>query len=87
MLTNAAKNIAEKAKAQGMWLYDPEYKKWYSPEDFQHIFTYANASDEFLKTIQIRHPSEGIHAGFKMLVEVQAKLQALVNAVVAYYKK
>ena len=64
MLTDRARKIADDAKSKGMWLYDPSYKKWYSPEDFKHIFHYANASDEFLQKLQLRHPFEGIQAGF-----------------------
>ena len=87
MLTDKARKIADEAKSKGMWLYDPSYKKWYSPEDFKHIFHYANASDEFLKGLQIRHPSEGIKAGFQRLSDTQNKLQAFINLVMNYYKK
>ncbi len=87
MLADRARKIAEEAKHTGMWLYDPTYKKWYSPEDFQHIFHYANASDEFLDRLQIRHPSEGIQAGFQRITEIQNKLQAFAKLVMEYYKK
>ena len=87
MLTDAASKIADEAKRKGMWLYDSVYKKWYSPEDFKHIFHYANANDKLLQRLQIRHPSEGIQAGFQRLTETQSKLQAFINLVIAYYKK
>jgi hypothetical protein len=87
MLPERARKIAEEAKRKGMWLYDPEYKRWYSPGDFQHIFTYANAKDEFLDTLQIRHPSEGIQAGFQKVTQLQTKLQALCKMVMDYYHK
>jgi hypothetical protein len=64
-----------------MWIYSPLYKRWYSPEDFRHIFTYANTSEDFLNQLQIKHPNEGIEAGFKRLMEMQNKLQALINLV------
>ncbi|TDH18467.1 hypothetical protein EXU57_22970 [Segetibacter sp. 3557_3] len=87
MIHPEAKRMAEKAKEEGKWLYDHEYRWWYSPEDFEHIFSYANASDEFLKRLQIRDPREGIEAGFKKVAELQNKLQILVRAVSEYYKK
>ena len=87
MLSGDAKRIAEEAKRKGMWIYDPGYKKWYSPEDFEHIFHYANAKAEFLKGLQIRHPSEGIQAGFQRLTELQNKLQAFAKTVIDYYKR
>jgi hypothetical protein len=63
MLTDKARKMADEAKSKGMWLYDPSYKKWYSPEDFKHIFHYANANDEFLKNLQLRHPVEAYRQG------------------------
>jgi hypothetical protein len=87
MLTDKARKIADEAKTKGVWLYDPSYKKWYSPEDFKHIFHYADASDQFLQKLQIRHPSEGIQAGFQMLMDIHNKLQAFTKLVMEYYKK
>lgn len=81
MLTDKARKIADEAKSKGMWLYDPSYKKWYSPEDFKHIFHYANAGYEFLKGLQLRYPAEGIEAGFQRLTDTQNKLQAFINLV------
>ena len=87
MLTDRARKIADDAKSKGLWLYDPSYKKWYSPEDFKHIFHYANPSDEFLQKLQLRHPSEGIRAGFQRLTDIQNKLNAFINLVMNYYRK
>ena len=81
MLTDRARKIADEAKSKGMGLYDPSFKKWYSPEDFKHIFHYANASEEFLQKLQLRHPSEGIQAGFQRLLDIQNKLQPFINLV------
>jgi hypothetical protein len=86
MLTKEAENIANEAKRRGMWIYSPSYKRWYSPEDFKHIFYYANAPEAFLKQLQIRHPNEGIDAGFKRLTDTQIKLQLFIKAVMDYYK-
>lgn len=87
LLSPEAKKLAEEAKRQGKWLYDPSYRKWYSPEDFEHIFCYANASDEFLKQLQIKDPDEGINAGFHQLVELQNRVQIFVLRVKEYYSK
>ena len=87
MLSEQARRKADEAKEKGLWLYDPSYKKWYTPEDFQHIFTYAKASDDFLKGVQLRHPSEGIDAGFKRLSDIQDKLEQFAKRVVEYYNR
>ncbi|GEO11538.1 hypothetical protein SAE01_40340 [Segetibacter aerophilus] len=87
MLSQDARKLADEAKSKGMWLYDPSYRWWYSPEDFKHIFQYANASEEFLKGLQIRHPNEGIQAGFLQLNKLHTKLQVFTKRVVDYYRK
>jgi hypothetical protein len=87
MLSAEAKRIAAEASRQGMWLYDPSFKKWYHPEEFEHIFTYANAKDEFLKQLQIKNPEEGIKAGFQQLTALEKKLQIFILKVNEYYRK
>ena len=87
MISFEAKELAAEAKRKEMWLFDPTYRKWYSPEDFLHIFQYANAPQDFLKQLQLRHPVEGVQAGFKRLNEIQSKLDAFSRSVIDYYKK
>ncbi len=87
MLTDKGKRIVEEAKQKKMWIYDSEYKRRYSPEEFSHVFHFANANDEWIAHLQIRHPTEGIQAGFKRLAEVHTKLQRFITQVMAYYNR
>ena len=87
MLSEKAKRIADEAEKIGYWLNDPGYKKWYSPEEFKHIFTDVNANDEFLNALQIRHPMDGIEAGFKRLNELAERLRIFSLKVAEYYNK
>jgi len=88
MLFENCREIVNEAKSKGLWIYDPSYKKWYTPEDFLHIFgNYVEAKDNLLKRLQIRHPYEGIQAGFQRLLEINNKLQAFTQSVMEYYKK
>jgi hypothetical protein len=84
----STEDIVKEAKARALWIYDPTYKKWYTPEDFQHIFGhYANADEQFLNQLQVRHPSEGIQAGFQRLMEIHNRLKEFTKLVMEYYKK
>jgi hypothetical protein len=87
MLSDEARKIADEAKAKGLWIYSPSYKQWYSPEDFKHIFNYADANEDFLKQLQIRDPLEGVSAGFQRMSEIQNKLNTFAKRVLKYYKK
>lgn len=86
MLSAEAKRLADEAKRQGKWLYDPSYKKWYDPEQFKHAFHYANADEAFLKQLQIKDPREGIDAGFKQATELLSRMQTFALRVAEYYK-
>lgn len=87
MLSDQAIKIVNEAKTKGLWIYSPSYKRWYSPEDFQHVFNYAHATEDFLKQLQIRDPHDGINAGFQKLTEIQNKLSLFTKTVFEYYKK
>ncbi len=86
MLSDKAKETANEVKRKGLWLYDPSYKHWYTPEEFTHIFHYANADDRFLDQLKIMHPLEGMEAGFKKLLDTQTKLNLFTKKVFDYYK-
>lgn len=87
MLSDNAKRKADEAKAKGVWLFCPQYKMWYSPEEFKHAFSYANASDDFLQQLELRHPLDGLDAGFQRLQQTQEKLQIFAKRVMDYYSK
>jgi hypothetical protein len=87
MLSDNARKLADEAKRKRMWLYDPGYKKWYSPEDFIHIYTFVDAKQDFLNTLQIKHPAEGVQAGFKKLTDLQLRVQEFSKAVMEYYRR
>ena len=46
-----------------------------------------NANDEFLNALQIRHPKDGIEAGFKRLNELGERLRIFSLKVAEYYNK
>ena len=81
-----AKVIAERAKAYKVWLFDPADKQWYSPEEFEDVFSKLFAGNPLFKRMQFKDPLEGITAGFIHLDQTKDKLMNLISRVVAYYK-
>lgn len=80
-----AKILAERARAVGVWLYDPDIKEWYSPEEFEEMFSKLFAGNGMFQRVQFRDPVEGIAAGFKQMDIVKEKLVKLVDRVINYY--
>jgi hypothetical protein len=56
MLTDKARKIADEAKSKGMWLYDPSYKKWYSPRTSNISFILTMQVTSFLKKLHYGIP-------------------------------
>jgi hypothetical protein len=80
--------IAREATQRGLWIYEPNYKRWYTPEDFLHVFGHVKSYDaELYKKMQIRNPIEGINAGFKQIDDVYARLKVFSERVAKYYQE
>ena len=69
------------------WLYDPEVKAWYSPEEFEDKFgRVASGNEKWLAKIQVRDPLEGIDAGYQRLQDLEIKLKDFTRKVIQYYR-
>lgn len=83
----AVRTLAEHAKLKSLWLYDPTYKRWYSPTDFMKAFGNSNQDlSQYLITIELRDPIEAIKQGHKAIQELQHKIHALTVRVFEYHK-
>ena len=69
------------------WAYDPEYKRWYSPDDFRDIFHPLRHMDTDVSRFQLRDPMEGIEAGYRYLEVLRERLLNLTNRVVRSYQE
>lgn len=38
--------VAREASKRSLWIYKPEYKRWYTPEDFLHTFGHVKNYDK-----------------------------------------
>lgn len=83
-----ADRLADEAQKKDLWLYDPGFKKWYTPEEFRKLFREAHAPHlGFLLGIEIRDPLEAVALGYKRVQEMQARVEAFTKLVVNYYRK
>ena len=80
--------LAREASERGMWIYEQQYKRWYTPEDFLHTFGHIRSYDpELYATMKIRNPVDGINAGFKQIDDVYARLKIFSEKVAKYYQE
>jgi hypothetical protein len=58
-----AQYLADEAARKNAWLFDPEIKRWYTPEEFVTETSQFPDNAQIFTKIQIRNPVEGIDAG------------------------
>ncbi len=81
------KDIYVKAKSKDLWIFDPADKEWYSPEEFKARFErWSIGTGKHFDRMQVRHPSDGLAAGYKILATQQNKLEGFAKRVIEYYK-
>lgn len=82
-----AQYLADEARKHNAWLFDPDAKRWYTPEEFvAHTSQFPDNAQIFTKA-QIRNPVDGINAGYKHIASLYDKLQIFTQRVVDYYRK
>lgn len=80
-----AHSLAEEARRRRLWLYDPQYKRWYSPDDFVKSFGQSMQNhDSYFDSIQIKDPIEAILQGQKAIKDLQNKVHALTERVLEH---
>lgn len=83
-----AKRLHDEAKSKGMCLYDPQYHRWYSPEEFIHSFGNAfNDLTEFFNRIQVRDPVDGINVANQRITNLLKQLEIFTKRVLEYFRK
>lgn len=80
--------IYNEAKSKNRWIYDPEIKRWMTPEEFKAFEERITGGEpNRLAKLQIKDPMEGIEAGYIQLQYLKERMEIFVKRVVEYYKK
>ena len=81
-------DIYERAVKQNLWIFDPEVKRWQSPEEFKARESGRSGGDpKRLERLQIRDPMEGVEAGYLQLQSLTSRMEIFAKRVLAYYKE
>ncbi|TFF39199.1 hypothetical protein [Mucilaginibacter psychrotolerans] len=82
-----AERVCVNARESNCWVYDPETKTWYSPEEFLVAYGRYFAGHPLFNRVQLRNPVDGLNAGYKQLERLHTRLLAFTQRVMAYYAK
>lgn len=81
-----AQKICDAAKARGAWIYDPEIKQWYTPEEFFELTGKYYTGHQIFSKVKIKDPVEGLEAGYKQLEKLQERLKVFSRKLFHYYR-
>lgn len=82
------RDLARKAKAEGLWIYDKSVKRWFTPEELVETYERMTAGQEqFLAKMQLRDPLQGIEAAHIQIKDITERLEIFTKKVIEYYKK
>jgi hypothetical protein len=80
-------SIYEEAKLKKHWIYDPEIKRWQSPEEFLELVQrYSGDETNRLGRLEIKDPMQGIEASYIQLQNLKERMEIFVKRVINYYK-
>ncbi|RZK72566.1 MAG: hypothetical protein EOO85_19000 [Pedobacter sp.] len=80
--------IYEQAKAAKQWIYDPDIKRWQTPEEFLKLEKKITCGDpKRLERLQIKDPIEGVNAAYEQMQSLKDRMEVFVKRVIDYYRK
>ncbi len=77
--------MAKKAIENKLWVYSPEIKKWYTPEEFVALYERYAEPEKMIQNMQLRDPFEGIEAAYHQMKSLQSRAKAFTLRVLEYY--
>ncbi len=78
--------LAKLAREQRLWVFDPEIKKWYTPEEFVMLYErYITGHETLVQRMQLRDPFEGIEAAYHQMESLQSRAKAFTLRVLEYF--
>jgi len=79
--------LTDEAKKLNLWLFDPQTKRWFSPEEFYGLYSNYPQNDKIFQRVEIKNPIEGLQAGHQQLTSIQNRLESFGKKVIEYYFK
>jgi len=79
------KFLFDAAKKRNLWLFDPQTKRWFSPEEFFGLYNKYPVNDKIFQRVEIKDPVEGLQAGHQQLTSIQNRLEIFGKKVIEYY--
>jgi hypothetical protein len=83
----SAKSFAGKARENKLWIYSPDNKTWYTPEEFVTVYERYHGQDKWVQSMQLRDPFEGIEAAYRQMDNLQSRAKVFTKRVLDYFNK
>ncbi len=79
--------LVKNAITKDLWLFDPASKRWFSPEEFLEMYDrYDNLDVNWIKSIEIRDPYEGLEAADQQVQSIMGRRSVFEKRIIEYYR-
>ncbi|RAJ25011.1 hypothetical protein [Pedobacter cryoconitis] len=82
------KHFVNEAIKSGYWIYEPDSKMWYTPEEFLHKYSdrKLNLRDGWLDAFKIMNPLRGLDAADTIVQKINEKKAGFQKKILEYYQ-
>jgi len=77
--------LYNEARQLKLWFFDPQIKRWFTPEEFYNMYNKHPGNDKIFHRIQLKDPFDGIEAAHKQLENLSTRLLIFTRRVISYY--
>ena len=79
------RKIFNNAVKQGLWVFEPSIKRWFTPDEFMEMYErYDNLDPKWIEKIQIRDPTEGLEAADTQIESILYRQAILTKRIIEY---
>ncbi|RZJ87516.1 MAG: hypothetical protein EOO20_15905 [Chryseobacterium sp.] len=79
--------IVKKAVANEQWIFIPDSKRWFSPEEFMEVHSrYDNLPIAWIEALQVMDPEEGLIAADQQIESILSRKAAFSKKIIEYWK-
>ena len=79
--------IVKKAILHEQWIFIPESKRWFSPEEFMELhIRYDNMPIAWIEALQLMDPEEGLIAADQQIESILSRKAAFAKRIIDYWK-
>ena len=79
--------IVSEARQLKLWMYDPQIKRWFTPDEFHTYYHAFPKEDKIFQRVQLRDPFDAIEAAHQQVENISHRLLLFTRKLLTYTGK